>query len=270
MLPRKFIAIDIDGTLYDDHDHFDLQRFNRDYQELIKREILLVVATGNSYDAVLSIFHDSPVNTFVAEYGGRFVINGQDIISHVHSRTLLERLVKFIIQQNYHPDLFSLSGASQTFIAHQFKGVSVPFYPHHQYFSTIEQVNESIYNVNLSWFKQRPSLVGIQQVIKSINQTFPQEVQATYSGAYSIDILPYGVNKAAGLKELISHFPHRSLNDVVAFGDTSNDLEMIRESGMGFAMKNATADLKQAADQITQRDNNHDGLLYEIEKLFLK
>lgn len=269
MLPRKFIAIDIDGTLYDDHDHFDIQRFNRDYQELIKQQILLVVATGNSYDAVLSIFHDSPVDTFVAENGGRIVINGQDIISHVHSRDLLERLVNFIIQQSYHPDLFSLSGASQAFIAHQFKAVPVPFYPHHQYFSTLNQIDEPIYNVNLSWFSQRPSLASIQRVITAINQAFPKEVQATYSGAYSIDILPYGVNKAAGLKELINHFPHRSLGDVVAFGDTSNDLEMIQESGIGFAMKNATADLKQVADQITQRDNNHDGLLYEIERLFL-
>ena len=32
MLPQKFIAIDIDGTLYDDNDYFDDQRFNRDYQ----------------------------------------------------------------------------------------------------------------------------------------------------------------------------------------------------------------------------------------------
>lgn len=270
MLPRKFIAIDIDGTLYDDHDHFDVQRFNRDYQELINRDILLVVATGNSYDAVRTIFKSCPVDTFVAENGGRVVINGQDIISHVHQQDLLERLVKFIVRQNYHSDLFSLSGASQTFIDDQFKDIAVPFYPHHEYFSALEQVDEPVYNVNLSWFIQRPSLASIQQVITTINQAFPQEVQATYSGAYSIDILPYGVNKAAGLKELVNHFPQRNLNDVVAFGDTSNDLEMIRESGLGFAMKNATADLKQVADQITQRDNNHNGLLYEIEKLFLK
>ena len=48
---------------------------------------------------------------------------------------------------------------------------------------------------------------------------------------------------------------------MIAFGDTSNDLEMIQESGTRFAMKNATPDLKRVADQITQRDNNHDGLL---------
>ena len=78
------------------------------------------------------------------------------------------------------------------------------------------------------------------------------------------------MHKAAGLKDLISHFPGRSLADVIAFGDTSNDLEMIQESGTGFAMKNATPDLKRVADQITQRDNNHDGLLYEIENQFLR
>lgn len=269
MLPQKFIAIDIDGTLYDDNDYFDHQRFNRDYQELFNNGILLIAATGNSYDAVQSIFRGCPVDTFVAENGGRIVINSQDVISHVHPRPLLKDLIEFLIQQDYHPDLFSLSGASNTFISNKFKGIPVPFYPHHQYFSSLEQVNEPVYNVNLNWFKSRPQLSIIEKVIQFINNAYPKMVQATYSGAYGIDILPYEVNKAAGLKELISHFPGRSLADVTAFGDTSNDLEMIQESGIGFAMKNATPDLKRVADQITQKDNNHNGLLYEIEKQFL-
>ena len=269
MIPQKFIAIDIDGTLYDDHDHFDIQRFNQDYQALLNRRILLIVATGNSYDAVQTIFKDCPVNTFVAENGGRIVINGKDVISHVHSHSTLQKLMTFLSRKNYQPDLFSLSGASNTFIDNQFKDVPVPFYPQHRYFISLDQITEPVYNVNLNWFKRRPELELIHQVIKEINQTFPMQLQATYSGAYGIDILPYGVNKAVGLKELIHQFPNKTLKDVVAFGDTSNDLEMIQESGIGFAMKNATTDLKQVADQITSKDNNHDGLLYEIEKQFL-
>lgn len=269
MQPKKFIAIDIDGTLYDDHDHFDQQRFNRDYQLLYQKGILMVVATGNSYDAVQQIFKDTPMNTFVAENGGRIVINDQDTVSHVHPRNVLTALLSFITNQNYHPDLFSFSGANHTFIQEQFRDVPVPFYPHHRYFTTMEQIDEPVYNVNLNWFKQRPALDDIQQIIQTINTAFPEDLCATYSGGYGIDILPLGVNKAAGLRELIQSFPDRSLADVIAFGDTSNDLEMIKESGIGFAMKNATADLIQVADRITHRDNNHDGLLYEIEQLFL-
>ena len=33
-------------------------------------------------------------------------------------------------------------------------------------------------------------------------------------------------------------------------------------------MKNATADLLAVADRVTSRDNNHDGLLHELEGLF--
>lgn len=269
MMPRKFIAIDIDGTLYDDHDHFDISRFNRDYQQLLEKKILLLVATGNSYDAVQVIFRDCPVKTFVAENGGRIVIDGKDIISHVHSTQTLVKLLAFLKEQNYQPDLFSLSGSTQTFIGNQYAAVLVPFYPHHQYFSSLDEITEPIYNVNISWFKSKPSLDFIHQVINAINLKLPHIVQATYSGAYGIDILPYGVNKAAGLEELIEHFPGKSLSDVIAFGDTSNDIEMIKESGIGFAMKNATIDLKQVADKITTKDNNHDGLLFEIEKQFL-
>ncbi|MCI2031512.1 HAD-IIB family hydrolase [Limosilactobacillus sp.] len=269
MLPQKIIAIDIDGTLYDDQDHFDILRFNKDYQALIKRNILMVVATGNSYDAVQSIFKDCPIDTFVAENGGRVVINGKDVINHVHSKSTLDKLNAFLDKQDYQPDLFSLSGSSVTFIGEQFKTVPVPFYPHHKYFSSLDQIDEPIYNVNLNWFKQRPKLNQIHQVIKEINHAFPKELQATYSGAFGIDILPKGVNKAIGLRELVQHFPGLTLKDVVSFGDTSNDLEMIQESGIGFAMKNATADLKRVADKITIKDNNHDGLLNEIERQFL-
>lgn len=59
------------------------------------------------------------------------------------------------------------------------------------------------------------------------------------------------------------------LDQVVAFGDTSNDIEMLSEVGYGYAMKNATADLLKVADKVTRYDNNHAGLLSEIEHQFI-
>lgn len=270
MIPQQFIAIDIDGTLYDDHDHFDVQRFNVDYQKLLERQVLLIVATGNSYDAVQTIFSVCPqVKTFVAENGGRIIFNGHDVISHAHPLPILQQLMAFLNEQDYAPNLSSLSGGSQTYIPMKFAKIPVPFYPHHYYFHSLAEINEPVYNVNLNWFQQKPKLAKIQAIIKQINSAFPGQVEATYSGAYGIDILPYGVNKAIGLSELIRLFPERSLADVTAFGDTSNDLEMIREVGTGIAMKNATDDLLKVADAVTERDNNHDGLLFEIEQRFL-
>lgn len=50
------------------------------------------------------------------------------------------------------------------------------------------------------------------------------------------------------------------LKDVWAFGDTTNDNDMLKISGLGVCMINGSKDTKAIADVITDLDNNHDGL----------
>lgn len=265
----KYIAIDIDGTLFDDHDHFDLTRFNRDVEKLASQGVTLIVASGNSYDALQAIFKDCPlVTTFVAENGGRLIIDQQELTSHYHHRGTLQQLLTYLQANVPKPDLLSLSGSQATHIAEEYRAVPVPFYPHHDYFSQVSEITEPIYNLNINWYQQQPSLEELQAIGTQVNSHFP-EVTATYSGSYGIDILPAGVNKGQGLQELITGYFHNSLNRVIVFGDSSNDLPMFRVAGTGVAMKNASPDLLAIADRVTGFDNNHDGLLNEIEKIFM-
>ena len=46
--------------------------------------------------------------------------------------------------------------------------------------------------------------------------------------------------------------------------NAQNDIDMIQTAGCGIAMLNAVDALKQAADRITKKDNNNDGLYDEI------
>ncbi len=57
-----------------------------------------------------------------------------------------------------------------------------------------------------------------------------------------------------------------SPEQAVAVGDESNDISMIKEAGIGVAVKNAVSAAKEAADYITQNDNNHDAVAEVIEK----
>ncbi|MGN1282638.1 MAG: HAD-IIB family hydrolase [Limosilactobacillus sp.] len=262
----RFVAIDVDGTLLDDNDHYDVTCFNRVVRQLASQGIHFIVASGNSLDALRAIFADSPVENYVAENGGRIIRAGHEGFSRPHDRPTVNQLLAWEQALQRQPDLFSLSGANRTFIASQFKNVPVPYYPHHTYFKSLTEVDEPIFNLNLNWFKQRPALEWIMRQVAQLNQHFPQ-VHATYSGAFGIDVLPAGVNKAASLTRLV-HQLGGNMNELVAFGDTSNDLEMIQAAGCGYAMKNATADLLTVADRVTSRDNNNNGLLYELETLF--
>ena len=57
-------------------------------------------------------------------------------------------------------------------------------------------------------------------------------------------------------------------DQVMACGDSGNDLEMIRRAGLGVAMGNSTRPVLEAADYVTL-DNNHDGVAAAIEKFVL-
>ncbi len=56
------------------------------------------------------------------------------------------------------------------------------------------------------------------------------------------------------------------LEDVIAFGDTTNDNEMLACSGIGVCMCNGSDDTKAVADVITQYSNDEDGLAIYLEE----
>lgn len=261
----KYVAVDVDGTLLDDHDRYDRQRLARDIKLLKRSGITFLIASGNSVDALHSIFGKTLVRNYVAENGGRIIVNGVEELGHPHQKSTVNSLINFM-DQLPPVDLMSVSGAQQTYLPQKYATVPVPFYPHHAYFDSFTEVAEPVYNVNFSWYRQQLAQSKINSIVKLINHTLP-EVNATYSGAYGIDILPQGVNKATGLQSFVDK-TGGSLSEVVAIGDTSNDIEMITAAGLGIAMANATSDLKTVADRITSADNNHDGMLKEIEQLF--
>ena len=60
-----------------------------------------------------------------------------------------------------------------------------------------------------------------------------------------------------------------NINDVAAFGDMTNDNEMLLYAGAGVAMLNASDDCKKCADYITDFGNNDDGCMKFIEKYIL-
>lgn len=56
-------------------------------------------------------------------------------------------------------------------------------------------------------------------------------------------------------------------NEVIAFGDNFNDLDMLEHAGLGVAMGNAPNEIKQAANVVTVT-NNEDGLALILEEKF--
>lgn len=64
------------------------------------------------------------------------------------------------------------------------------------------------------------------------------------------DLIPDDLSKAEGIDRVISQLGIGP-DEVIAFGDGGNDIEMLRYAGIGVAMGNAADDVKANADYVT-------------------
>ncbi len=88
---------------------------------------------------------------------------------------------------------------------------------------------------------------------------------ATYSGVGFIEISAAGIHKAWALEKLCARLGIRA-EEVVAFGDMPNDLEMLAWAGRGVAVANAHPTVLQQAREITA-SNVEDGVAVVLERL---
>jgi Cof subfamily protein (haloacid dehalogenase superfamily) len=108
-----------------------------------------------------------------------------------------------------------------------------------------------------------PSQRKFNKVSKVLEQ-FP--VEAVTSMGLDLEINAKGVTKATGLQKLCEHLSIMP-EQVIAAGDSYNDLEMLKFSGFSIVMGNAKEEIKQSAD-IVAPDVKEDGLAVALTELY--
>lgn len=262
----RLIVTDIDGTFFDDHHAYDIARFNVQYEALQQQGIRFAVASGNQLPHLQYIFaHKSPLTTFVAE-NGCHIVDGSELISealisHGTIQALLAHIASDPIFENAH---VRLSGKENTYLRldDPTKNDDIVRYYLHDIalVPALENVDDDIYKVNLDWPNQ-----DIEKQAEILNAIFDQ-LHATPSGSGSIDIIPKHINKAVGVDALREHW-QLSKDEILAFGDNFNDLEMLNHVKYGYVMKNAPKSMHRFGLPTTPLDNNHSGVLDVIDQV---
>jgi len=88
------------------------------------------------------------------------------------------------------------------------------------------------------------------------------------SGLEFIFIQKNGFNKGTALKAIAHHLDVR-LSETLAIGDGLwNDGPMLEAAGLGVAMKNASKEIKINSNQVTEKDNNNNGVGAFLKNLY--
>ena len=121
----------------------------------------------------------------------------------------------------------------------------LPDWVHQQKYCGLEELPEAEYFNQVS--VELESSRAAAAVVERIRQKYG-DILNPLQNHICIDIVPFGVNKAVGLRHLTEVYGGRE-EDVVVIGDNINDLDMIR-AFRSYAMASGVQIVKDAADEI--------------------
>lgn len=116
---------------------------------------------------------------------------------------------------------------------------------------------------SLKLILRHPSL-SVADLFDAVTSLGVDGVAITHSGAPFVEVMAAGTSKASGVARLCGHLGIGA-EEVLAFGDALNDVELLAWAGCGVAVANAVRAALEAADDVTA-GNEHDGVAQFLER----
>ncbi|MDQ8573143.1 Cof-type HAD-IIB family hydrolase [Klebsiella aerogenes] len=259
----KLIAVDMDGTFLSDAKTYNRPRFLAQYQRMREQGIRFVVASGNQYYQLISFFPELVDEiAFVAENGG-WVVSGKEDIFNCQLPTTHFNAVVDHLQTLPHIEIIACGKRSAYTLNSyndELKAVAAKYYHRLELVDDFNHLDDAILKFGLNV----PDHL-IPEIQPKLHAALGDMVTAVATGYGSIDLIIPGVHKANGLRILQERWGIDN-HEVVAFGDSGNDIEMLQHAGFGFAMANAKAEVKAVASHHAPH-NNEEGVLNIIDKV---
>lgn len=271
----KLIGLDLDGTVFNEKKHISERTINA-INKAIEKGVIVLPATGRPYGGLPSEFLSIP--------GVRYALtaNGSSILDLIEHKVIYSNLIEVKDAFEIIDELLSFDAIIDIFIngtgySPKSSMKSVRDYMHTEALAEYFIKTRSFYDNDVKAFIQEMNqpIEKIQLLFKDISkkdkafELLKRHLNFTFTCALAnnIEINSATANKGDGLLGLGNHLGIKK-EQIMACGDNSNDYEMIKLAGLGVAMGNATAEIKEIADYITLT-NEDDGVAHAIEKYVL-
>ena len=251
----RVIATDMDGTLLDPKGQLDLPRLEKILDKLDQCDIRFVIATGNEVHRMRQLLgHLAERVVLVVANGARIFENNELIQAQTWDDAMVDKALGHFKGRECQ-DQFVVTAMNGGFVK---KGT---VFTELDKFMTPEMIKKLYQRMNFvdefdsSLFGgvlKMSMVVGEERsdaVLQEINDLFDGHVRAVSSGYGCIDILQDGIHKAWGLEELLKRWNLKP-EQIMAFGDSENDIEMLELAGISYAMENAEEAVKRVATKV--------------------
>lgn len=271
----RMIAMDLDGTLLTTEKELT-DRTKQALEACIRRGIVVLAATGRPLCGL-------PQNVMDVE-GMRYAVvsNGARVVDLCQKKTVEEHLLpgetagKLLtifekydtLREIYYDgfgyaqsdalerlDMFQDSEAMRHYVLTTRKGVP-------DIREMFEQENRDLDKIQAVF----TSVEDRDRALEEVKEI--PGIEISMSLKKNIEVNGENINKGNALAELGKHLGI-SMEEVMAFGDSSNDTAMITMSGVGVAMANSTEEVLTVADYVTA-SNDEEGVADFIETYILE
>lgn len=203
--------------------------------------------------------------------GGRAVVSGKEILNRPMPEPLVQQATGILRERDLY---FILESAGGAYVGTKKQTVS----------NAVAQVIQLLRaELHIVGQKQRPEYDPVYKIIflaesNSQLERVAQRLSATATVVCSSSLFPgipaftgeissIGINKGDALTRICEYL-NADLNDCIAFGDSMNDIEILQTAGLGIAMGNADACVKEIAGQVCE-NCEEDGVAKALARMNL-
>jgi Cof subfamily protein (haloacid dehalogenase superfamily) len=262
----KLVAVDMDDTLLDGTLKVS-QRTCEAISKAHEQGAFVTIATGRMFSSTLPYALELNIKTPLITYNGgmiRSAFTKETLFQKTIVPEVANKIVAFFhekgwyLQSHINDVLYVVEHSEKAKYYEKVAGVqAVP-------------IGEKFYSMSHEPTKMLAIAEPHQilEIQKMIHAEFGKEVYAATSKSNYLEMMHPSVNKGYAL-ELLTQSMKLSRDEVMAIGDSNNDIPMLEYAGFGVAMGNSTDKIKSIAQAVTGHHNEH-GVAQAIEKYVLK
>lgn len=260
----RLIAIDLDDTLLK-NDLIISDRAKLAIQQAVDKGVAVTLATGRMYRSALPYAVELGLDLPLITYQGALVkyADGREIHHLPIPLATAREIINYLLPYGYHVNIY----IDDELYVHKDS-------PLGQHYANYVKVTVNPVEDLLTALTREPTKIlilekekDLTKVVADLKENFKDMIEVTKSKSYFVEITHARATKGTALKKLAESIGINR-EQVMAIGDSLNDLDMIKYAGWGVAMDNALPEVKAAARYVT-KSNEDDGVAEAIEKLVL-